>query len=92
MKREGIYPHLVSGGGLACRLQIVLLPPTMLIYLCHSFCCVVFSRSYIQNVILDEGDQFAGLLYSWRSLSRAVPAVSLTLSVCVCVCAAMSRY
>jgi hypothetical protein len=28
-----------------------------------------------QNIILDEGEQYAGLLYSWRSLSRAVPAV-----------------
>ena len=31
----------------------------------------------LQNVILDEGDSYAGLLYTWRSLSRAVPAVSL---------------
>jgi len=30
-----------------------------------------------QNVILGEGEKYAGLLYSWRSLSRAVPAVSL---------------
>lgn len=27
------------------------------------------------NVILDEGDSYAGLLYTWRSLSRAVPAI-----------------
>lgn len=44
----------------------------------------VMCALYIQNVILDEGEQYAGLLYSWRSLSRAVPAVShfmcLTLS------------
>ena len=29
----------------------------------------------LQNVILEEGEEFAGLLYTWRSLSRAVPAV-----------------
>lgn len=29
-----------------------------------------------QNVILDEGESFAALLYTWRSMSRAVPAVS----------------
>ena len=29
-----------------------------------------------QNVILDEGESYAALLYTWRSMSRAVPAVS----------------
>jgi cytoplasmic FMR1 interacting protein len=28
------------------------------------------------NVILDEGESYAALLYTWRSMSRAVPAVS----------------
>ena len=35
-----------------------------------------------QNIILDEGEQYAGLLYSWRSLSRAVPAVRSVNGAC----------
>ena len=34
-----------------------------------------------QNVILEEGERYAGLLYTWRSLSRAVPAVSLSIEI-----------
>lgn len=34
------------------------------------------SLSLLQNVILDEGESYAALLYTWRSMSRAVPAVS----------------
>ena len=36
---------------------------------------------YSQNVILEEGERYAGLLYTWRSLSRAVPAVSLSIQI-----------
>lgn len=42
----------------------------------HIMLCVVS----LQNIILDEGEHYAGLLYSWRSLSRAVPAVSTLLA------------
>lgn len=35
----------------------------------------VHMLSVFKNVILEEGERFAGLLYTWRSLSRAVPAV-----------------
>ena len=30
----------------------------------------------MQNWILEDGESYAGMLYTWRSLSRAVPAVS----------------
>ena len=36
---------------------------------------LLFAITQLQNVILEEGEEFAGLLYTWRSLSRAVPAV-----------------
>ena len=37
---------------------------------------LIFPLTPHQNVILDEGESFAALLYTWRSMSRAVPAVS----------------
>lgn len=49
------------------------------VYVCGSYsCCSISSFSNVfssQNEMLEEGHEYAVMLYTWRSCSRAIPQV-----------------
>lgn len=46
----------------------------------------LFRSHYLQNEMLEEGQEYAVMLYTWRSCSRAIPQVSLRLKPSLLSC------
>lgn len=63
-------PTLKRAGRVLCRTT------SSLISLCAcSSACVWFVPCILQNEMLEEGQEYAVMLYTWRSCSRAIPQV-----------------
>jgi hypothetical protein len=44
-----------------------------------------FSLVFVQNEILEDGFKYSGIIYTWRSCSRAIPAVCASSHVSLCL-------